>query len=76
MVRRMVVAFKKFGAGLRGDQGRVYREVDQTAKINMVFFYCTLHWAVPGYQGNRSSDENHAFPSVEKSGSSFRLFLL
>lgn len=76
MVRRVVVAFKKFGAGLGGDRGRVYREVDQTAKINMVFFYCTLHWAVPGYQGNRSSDENHAFPSVEKSGSSFRLFLL
>lgn len=38
----------------------MYREVDQTAKINMVFFYCTLHWAVPGYQGNRSSGENHA----------------
>lgn len=54
----------------------MYREVDQTAKINMVFFYCTLHWAVPGYQGNRGSDENHAFPSVEKSGSSSRLFLL
>lgn len=38
----------------------MYREVDQTAKINMVFFYCTLHWAVPGYQDNRSSGENHA----------------
>lgn len=62
--------------GLEDGQGRVYREVDQTAKINMVFFHRTLHWAVPGYQGNRSSDENHAFRSVEKSGSSSRLFLL
>ena len=57
-------------------QGSVYREGDQTAKMNMVFFYCTLHWAVPGCQGNRSSDENHAFRSVEKSGSSFHIFLL
>lgn len=82
----MVRSDQKDGSGIMrnleqaselGDgQGRVYGEVDQTAKINMVFFYCTLHWAVPGYQGNRSSDENHAFRSVEKSGSSSRLFLL
>lgn len=69
VTRRMAMMSQEIWTGARawgGGQGRADMEVDQTAKINMVFFYCTLHWAVPGYQGNRSSDENHAFRSVEK----------